>query len=367
MILSWLSNLNLKCTEAQYLDTFYKMLKYTNNEDIHYAITEEYLKEYKDTWANTLLDYDSIDFGKINKTILPIPAEQKMFLPLKDKLRLYNKNTNESIYKQLEQDIKIKDHIDFIITWINNKTLSKYAKGKNIPLIHNELGPLRPNLWKDSIYLDFSGVNSNTEFEVRFQNFMKVSDKLNLLPYEELLDLVALDKEKVFEIHNNRNKSDKVGVALQVARDSNLLMYSDGWDTISLLSYVYEKYGKENLLIKNHPYSDLQQTGDFEFANTSIELLMRSKKVITINSSMAFEAFLLDKDVEILGNNPFKCIVNLKGEEKLKALNFAVISYLLPSYLLFNKEFYNFRINCKDEFTIYNEHLKSWKNYDKLI
>ena len=370
MILAWLANLNLKPMEAQYLDTFYKMLKYVDKKDIHYVIIEEYLKEHPLTWASTFLDYNSINFDELNKTVLRTSPEQRCAITLKSKLQSYNKEHNESIYQQLKYDTELKrEDIDFILTWINNRTLKNFAKHYNIPLIHNELGALRPNLWKDSIYLDFSGVNDSTEFEIRFKNFMKVSSFVNILPHDELLELVAGDKSEVFNIYKNyfnRTDCNKVGVALQVARDSNLLMYSHGWSTIDLMSYVCQKYGKENLLVKNHPHSDQQQTGDYAFVSTPTELLMRSKKVVTVNSSMAFEAFLLGKEAEVLGSNPFECIFGLTGEDKLKALNFAVISYLVPEKLLFNKDYYKFRIECKDEVTLFNEGLRNWKNYAKL-
>jgi hypothetical protein len=366
MFLAFLANLNLKPMEAQYLDTFYKMLTKFKNEDVHYILTEEYLEEYEDVGANCLINYKDIDFDKLNKTVFPVPGIQRTELPLAYKLKQYNTEFNSQIFQQLKYDVPTLP-VEAIIAWVNNTTLKAYSDRTGIPLIHNELGALRPGLWKDSIYLDFSGVNSNTEFEMRFNNFKKIASSLSLLSHEELLDLVALDNKVVFGIYNNRGKSDKIGLALQVERDSNLLMYNNNWTTIDLVNSAYLQCGRDNLLIKNHPHATMQHGGDFEFAESSRELLERSKMIITINSSMGFEAMLLGKEAGILGRNPFASLQNLVDYELLLALNFAVVSYLVPANLLFNKEYYKFRIDCKDEKELYINGLDNWKNYDKII
>lgn len=358
MFLAFLANKNIRPMKAQYLDTFYKMLVNFKNEDIHYVLTEEYLEEYKGVWANCLIDYKNINFNELNKTIIEVP--NNFDKPLKNQVINYNVKFNEKLCKDLLEIYNTED-IHCIISWMNNATVRAFAEATNLPLIHNELGALRPNLWKDSIYLDFQGVNHNTEFEERLICFSKIVDKIELLSQEDLIKLVAKDKSTALNIYNNKT-CDKVGVALQVSTDSNLLMYSNGWGIDDIISYAYNKYGKENLLIKNHPFSMLQfEHKDFAFVNTPEELLMRSKKIITINSSMAFEAMLLGKEVEIIGDNTFKLLTQLEGMSKLATLNFAVISYLVPANLLFNKDYYNFRINCNDEVTLFNEGLVNWK------
>jgi len=362
MFLSFLANLNIRPQRAQYLDTFYKMLVNFKNEDIHYVITEEYLKEYQGVWANCLIDYKNINFNKLDKTILRVPNTWGK--PLKNQVINYNAKFNEKLCKDLLEIYDNTGDIHCIISWMNNATLKAFASATNLPLIHNELGALRPNLWKDSIYLDFQGVNHNTEFEKRLICFSKIVDKIELLSQEDLIKLVSKDG-KALEIYNNKD-CDKIGVALQVSTDSNLLMYANDWGIDDIVSYTYNKYGKENLLIKNHPFSMLQFQGDFEFAKTPIELLERSKKIVTINSSMGFEAMLLGKEAEFLGDNTFKLLTQLEGISKLAALNFAVLSYLVPANLLFNKDYYNFRINCNDEITLFTEGLRNWQAYDKI-
>ena len=366
MFLGFLGNLNIRLQKAQYLDTFYKMLTSFDNKDVHYIITEEYLKKYENVWANCLLDYDSFDFNLVNKTIIDT-CNYYTDLPVMGQLTSYNVDNSQFLRSQ---PLGIKENdIHCILTWLNNNTLRSIAQENNIPIIHNELGALRPDLWKDSIYLDFKGVNHNTEFNERLENFLRIADRLPLLTHMELLNLVALDRKSVLDIYHNRDKSDKYGVALQVARDSNLILYNRGWHIRDVVNYAYNKYGKENILIKNHPHSLLQHIGNdvanLEFSNDKNELLRRSKKIVTINSSMAFEALLLGKDAEILGDNTFKTLIDIKKDSNprlfLKALNFAVVSYLVPSYLLFDKDYYNYRIECKDEKELFNNGLHNWQ------
>jgi len=60
--------------------------------------------------------------------------------------------------------------IEAILTWCNCPSLNAAAKEKGIPVVHLEIGPLRWPQYRPTAYLDFSGVNGNTEAERRYRD-----------------------------------------------------------------------------------------------------------------------------------------------------------------------------------------------------
>jgi hypothetical protein len=47
-------------------------------------------------------------------------------------------------------------------------------------------------------------------------------------------------------------------------------------------------------------------------------------------------------------------------QTKLKALNFAIFSYMIPAKLLYNKEYYLYRLECFDELELYRKGMDLW-------
>ena len=124
-----------------------------------------------------------------------------------------------------------------------------------------------------------------------------------------------------------------------------------------------------SLIVRNHPLSSIGYIrpaslglGQIDSSKDSLEFIGKCKRIYTLNSSVAFEAMLLGREVKIFGDNPFRSLQFLKDEELTIALNFAVFSYLIPLSRLYNDEYYNMRIQCKDEEYIYNEGQRYWLN-----
>lgn len=89
----------------------------------------------------------------------------------------------------------------------------------------------------------------------------------------------------------------------------------------------------------------------------SIQFIKKCRQIVTINSSTALEAALLGKKVTVFGEASFKMLSGLDDERQIRErLNFLVFGYLIPYSLLFDKDYYNWRLSGPSETEIYLYH-----------
>ena len=364
MYLIFVGHYNIRPCKAQYLYWYLHMLEKFPNA--YFVITDDYLNFSMDRW-------EVKDKLKINpdwkyyfpKKLVVTRRPEEIFSKVEnpsDILKEYVFDVNYELGGKLERIVR-ENKIDAIITCCNNKTLLEVGKerGINIPVIHNEQGPLRPPFFNRTAYFDFSGVNGNTEFYQRFLKFGEIAHKVNIYSREDLLRIVTKPEQLYYvEGLTNVKSTYNCGVALQVDVDTNMIAYNKGWSSADLINKAMKDHG--TVLIRNHPLASMQYTattslgnGVIDTSSNSLEFISKCKKIMTINSSVAFEAMLMGKEVEILGDSPFARIPDMSSESKLLALNFAVFSYLVPNKLWNNEEYIKFRLNEKDEEILYNE------------
>jgi hypothetical protein len=370
MFLAFLNNYDIRPVTAQYLWVFYCLLHRLGKDDVAYILNEDYTKQYspQDRWEmkpeiaakNFYVPPEIVDFNEIQyfigekATISDNPSEN---------LRHYIREYDPAILGNTDLT-----RIKAGLTWVNNKTFEEKCRQNNIPVIHNEFAVLRGPVYKDTFYFDFSGVNGNTEFRVRFESFKKSVSKSLLLSVEELIQLVTRSEytDTLLDIYRNRAKRQYIcGIPLQVMNDTNAIAYSNGWSNIDLITYSIKKYGRRMTLLRNHPACIFRATDRpcdrFDEGNC-FEFIDKVDHVTTINSSVGFEALLLGKTVEYLGESPFDVANNLPAEDLLQFLNFAIISYIVPNKYLFNKDYYLYRLECFDENELFRVGLENWKN-----
>lgn len=144
---------------------------------------------------------------------------------------------------------------------------------------------------------------------------------LNLYKFDILTKIKYFIKSRTIKI-----KYDEVDVCkgkyiffpMQVASDSQIILNSD-IGLFDALKYSIKKATKNNLqlIVKLHPaerdidviYTILKLREKYKFNivnNNTFEVIINAQKVITINSTIALEAMILDKPVEILGKSFYK-------------------------------------------------------------
>lgn len=250
--------------------------------------------------------------------------------------------------------------IEAIVAWGNTPSLSRVAQHHGLKVIHHEMGPLRSPSYVHTAYFDFSGVNGNTEASSRFTDFKNNTDanQLKTLSLKALLSIFG--EEQYFgEIFKAIPSQFDIGVPLQVEDDSNILAFSNGFNNYEVIAFA--RSHSNQVLIRKHPFGHADYFSAQDDSKSVIEFIKRVSRIITINSSIGFEAMLYGKSCQVLGDSPFTFIANPpKGEPDnnlLVAINFFLFGYLIPFKLLFDCEYYRWRLGEPSEIEIYNFHL----------
>jgi hypothetical protein len=364
MDLVFVANYNLRPCKAQYLWWYLVMLE--KFPEALFVVTEEYLNVDPNRWELKRMKEINPKFvfeKPKNYVLIDKPEDWPVLKDIKNPADIFRKCTKENIWylHTFLEDIIEKYDIKTAYSTCNNWTLYSTCLDYKIPVLHQEVGPLRYPYFYDTAYLDFMGVNGNTEFFYRFDKFKEFRKEVKLYSREELLRIVT--KPEHYSYVKNLLEAKPTydcGAALQVDVDSNTIAFNEGWTTADLINKAIKDYGR--VLVRNHPSASIHFTnpkslggGVLDNSKDSLEFISKCKKIMTINSSVGFQAILMGKEVEILGDNPFREVPVMSEEDKLLALNFAIFSYLVPSDIFGNKEYYEFRKLERNEKILYNK------------
>lgn len=361
--LAFLNHYDIRPCTAQYLWLYMVMLNkmphaffvvnkdYLDPDITRIEFTQIHRFPYLDKIPNSLIPEKYSIFDKVEEGIGEL-------IPSRILKRVVEEGF-ESEKKELEEILN-KNDIKGALLWVNNKSVEEVFAKYELPVIHNESGALRSPIFKDTIYFDFKGVNGNTSFFERFEEFRKVAHNLPLFSRKELLQIVSPNNYEYLIKLSEEKPIYECGVALQVDVDTNVMVYNHGITLTDVLNLaVKETDGR--ILVRNHPLSSMGFNStisirniDLDTSKNSLEFISKCKEIRCLNSSVGFEALLLGRKVRFYGDTPFKWITYMNEEDQLLALNFAVISYLVPSSLVFDEKYYDFRVRTQgDEEEIY--------------
>ena len=245
-----------------------------------------------------------------------------------------------------------------VLTWCNYASLTEATRQIGVPLIHSELGPLRHPWYRPLGYLDFSGVNGQTESEARYRR------KHERGPLAQVCNGIA-ELRAFFSRAGvkSREPDAALGIPLQVEDDSNVLAYGRGFDMAGVIQYARERFTAEELLMRPHPGAMMQPkpSGRIDDSPTSADFVARCAGVLTLNSSVAVEAMLQQKPVTVLGESPARHLAGNTLEEariaSLEELEFLLLNYFVPYQLVFDADYLRWRITGPTEAAIRVRHL----------
>ncbi|MCB5306753.1 GT99 family glycosyltransferase N-terminal domain-containing protein [Yersinia massiliensis] len=361
---------DVKYTHTTFLTSFYLSLdRFPLESSIHIGQEKIFDVPHQDIPKNWLASYNAnIPTLDILNSVEKVFIDTKIFQDLEDKYKskniVWSKLLTER-YLPLEaliidifNDLKSNCDISAVVLWCNIPSVKFVAEKLGLRVIHNEMGPLRAPDYIGTCYFDFQGVNGNTELKQRFDtlNVTSMEPVNNNFDRDYLLRLFRVNEppepanlEEIFDI----------GVPLQVEDDSNILAFSNGFSNYELIRYCRSL--SNNVLIRKHPsgYVDYSEITPSSEKLSPQEFIIKSKEIVTINSSIGIEAILYGKKVVILGDSPFKLFSECADQEyTIKALNFSLLNYIVPLEFLYNKEYYDWRLNNPSENDIYDCHLK---------
>ncbi|WP_380179158.1 hypothetical protein [Kalamiella sp. sgz302252] len=373
MIVAYFPSFPFRGQSAPYLWMFYKLLT-TYGARVHF-LTDELYRNDIETWRQynrwELLE----DSQKRQGYRLPESAELAAMkftafnsdffcrkqaeyggnptLAFRDYLTVEDTSLENDFYDAISS---IAD-VEVVLNWCNCPSLSAACKRLNIPVMNMELGPLRHPEYFSTGYLDFCGVNGNTEAAARYA----------VVAEECRLDLTLEDLRGYFAKSPSPPLTNEYesGIVLQVENDSNLIAYANGFNNQVLLDYA-QLNCYDNFIVRSHPGSAFRLNDNLfqvDKSATSIDFIARCKKIFTINSSVGLEALLMGVPVICFGDSSFKFILEAEDEkERINRLGFYLFAYLVPYSLMFDFDYIRFRLTKPSEKAIIKKHLQFYES-----
>ena len=359
--------------KAPYLWLFLKYL-HCSNEQILFITSPDYVEVINDETQHSRWEFDAASMASLGYSL---PDEQSLarheYLYLDhalyetmlaqhhhDPIKSFTTFLTESI-SELENELfslltkEIIQRVDAFVSICNCPSLEKVARALNKEVIHLEIGPLRAPMYRNTAYLDFTGVNGNTEARARYescQTEIDITCSMNDL-HRYFLEAISLPSS---------SENQVAGIVLQVEDDSNIIAYSHDFTNISLISYVRQQHSLENILVRAHPGSLFRLRDDIfsiDASANSLEFIQKCHSLYTINSSVGLEALLCEKKTNILGDCSYAFVAEeASGPNRVNAMAFYLFAYLVPFELTFNLEYLRFRLDHPAELDIVRKHLQ---------
>lgn len=359
--------------KAPYLWLFLKYL-HCSNEKILFITSPDYVEVINDETQHSRWEFDAASMASLGYSI---PDEQSLarheYLYLDhalyetmlaqhhhDPIKSFTTFLTESI-SELENELfslltkEMIQRVDAFVSICNCPSLEKVARALNKEVIHLEIGPLRAPMYRNTAYLDFTGVNGNTEARARYescQTEIDITCSMNDL-HRYFLEAISLPSS---------SENQVAGIVLQVEDDSNIIAYSHNFTNISLISYVRQQHTLENILVRAHPGSLFRLRDDIfsiDASANSLEFIQKCHSIYTINSSVGLEALLCEKKTNILGDCSYAFVAEeASAPTRVNAMAFYLFAYLVPFELIFNLEYLRFRLDHPAELDIVLKHLQ---------
>lgn len=380
MFVSFLYPFRLRNRAASYLWVAYKQVTDLAPEDVCFVCSEDYYADpaiyarhgrFECSWP------ENPELGFRVPDLATLEAYEHHFVPRQIYRRLKERFVADSLVwlhliREVDEELTefllhaidriAKAHeVEALLTWCNFASVEEAGRRARIPVIHNELGPLRAPWYNPLGYFDFSGVNGHTEAEQRFRAYVQLPDKAPPLEREKLLNLFAATPlfshgwEPEFEL----------GIPLQVEDDSNVLAYGRGFDLPLVVQYAQEATDADRILIRPHPgayYGGQVKRLAADASPTSMDFVRRCRRLLTLNSSVAVEAMLSGVPTTILGESPagFAAGRSLAAARQATAedLDFLLLVYFVPYEVVFRSDYFRWRLTGPDEVAIRQRHLE---------
>ena len=383
MIVSLFYPFSLRGIDAPFLWVYYSQISSFKKDEIIFLIDESYLQskayfEENNRWEIKYgyhSDYIELKKNDFENHVLPQSCLNDIYNSFESDLIFFKAYLTEVIEPFEEvflESLKklLKSHkIDVVLSWSNCPSLQSACDKLGIKIVYNELGPLRPPVFRNTAFFDFKGVNGNTESGIRFEAFKKSiqGKEYLLMGYEEILTHFLKQEYLHYAKHPKSNSVSEIdlGLILQVENDSNVIAYSNGFNNDKLISVSLSEKEGQRVVAREHPQGlkKYKDKVEIDVSPNSIAFINKCNKLKTVNSGAAFEAALLGKEVEILGDSPYKILNGIIPDsiEHLVAINFLAFNYLVPFNHVFDKKYISFRLSNSDELTLYFYHVSLYR------
>lgn len=286
------------------------------------------------------------------------PLDRFVSYVTQDSLRLYG------YFLEAFSCLKAQHSEIVAVTWLNCPSMRRAATEAGCPLVFNEIGPLRKPYYTQCAYWDMSGVNGDTEVDVRWRRerdtFREWLDTRGEASVNEMLESTLIS-DVAREAFHSSTIGYAVGISLQVETDSNALAFSEGWNNLSLLEFASRSCADQAPLIRHHPNGKALYAGVVDLGQSPLRFLGSIQELWTINSSLGIEAVLWRKKVRFFGSTPIQPYFDESYEASLSFRIWFFLNYLIPYSLLFSADYYAWRLSGPSVADIAEKHLRSFQ------
>ena len=137
---------------------------------------------------------------------------------------------------------------------------------------------------------------------------------------------------------------------------------------LQVLNELKENFQTNQVLTRVHPMQkEIRKELDAfpqDHSSSSLEWILKCRRVISIGSNVAFEAMLLGKTSYVLGENfpyHYGSVTELKQYEErvadLRYINYIIFGYYVPYSLMFDRDYIYWRLTNPSVTEIYQYHL----------
>lgn len=241
-------------------------------------------------------------------------------------------------------DVLVARGLRAVLTWCNIPSLELAASRLGLPVVHLELGPLRAPNFVPSMYLDFVGVNGRNGASGAVNQYLLGACEID---FDESRWAWAVDAERLRHLALAQPEYAH-GVALQVEDDSNTIAFGAGLSGTSLAYRAWQAAGRSRrILVRNHPGAHFGIRG-FPFVDTdsspdSVAFVSRCSTIHSVNSSVGFEAALLDRTPVVHGDSALH-VLNGADSRRADSLAGLFFGYLVPAALVLSPQYLAWRL-----------------------
>lgn len=380
MFVSFLYPFRLRGRQAPFLWVMYKQLADLGVENIHfladgsYFVDPEIYKRAKRFECSVMhnpelrfqvpslqnlheCEYDVIPHRIYWRIRASLKSEQRVWTHL---IKEPDAELTEWLVKALRR-IHNQRGVDAILTWCNYASLRSAAEILDLPVLHCELGPLRYPHYRPIGYLDFSGVNGQTEAKARWDEAPKLPRQFgSTASLRRSFSLTHSDDSA-----RTQPSGFILGIPMQVEDDSNVLVYGNGFTLTSFLAYTLEHYPADSVLVRPHPGAAFTPSSTYyelDSSTTAASFISRCAAIATLNSSVAVEAMLFGKPTAIVGDSPAGILSTNDIRRPTIAdplkLEFLLLNYFVPYKLLFDKRYLQWRLSRPSESALRKRHVE---------
>lgn len=285
---------------------------------------------------------------------------------------LYNNNDEalgsclSDIIQQI-QKIHPNERIEGVFNMLESfENIRTFAKELKAPLMNYSFAAFRkPHGYRQTLYQ----VSSNgyywgsKESKTRYAKFKEENSVLPVFSNQELITIIGKERTLPELRLIDAEPKYEIGVCCECFSMVPQVFETTHYTDDDIFYECKQLYSSDQFKVRSHAahLNDIQVDRN-EVHNDPASTLLSCKRVTAVQSQIILKALLWKRPAIMRKESlafSFMCSKDYKSQEEadIKALNYFIIGYLIPSELMFSDEYWKWRLTNPSETEIYKKHL----------